>query len=151
LPNVAAVLKQEISRLARREVRSLTKSLHKASAQFRRDIAALKRRSSKAEATIARLVRRGAGKAELDAEQAKAVRFTVRSVRAQRKRLGVSAAGYAKLIGVTPHTVYSWEHGSSRPRKAQLESLVALRGLGKAEARQRLERPNARGSKRRRR
>ena len=31
-------------------------------------------------------------------------------------------------------TIYNWESGKSRPRAAQLESLVSLRGLGKREA-----------------
>jgi len=57
MPNIAAILKQEITRLARKETRSLTKSSYRAIVQFRRDIAELKRRNSKAEAAIARLER----------------------------------------------------------------------------------------------
>jgi DNA-binding transcriptional regulator YiaG len=53
------------------------------------------------------------------------VRYSARSVRAQRKRLGLSAADYGKLVGVSGLTVYSWEHGTSRPRQAQLAALVA--------------------------
>jgi len=151
LPNIAAILKQEISRVARREVRSLTKSLHKASAQFRRDIAELKRRNSKAQAEIARLGRSNGFALPLKATEADAeeFRFTVRSVKSQRKRLGISAAAYAKLIGVTAHTVYSWEHGASRPRRSQLAALAALRGLGKKEVQQRLEQLHGKATKRR--
>ncbi len=141
MPNIAAILKQEITRLARKETRSLTKSSYRAIVQFRRDIAELKRRNSKAEAAIARLERLiGEAGAPKPAEAGIGkVRFTVRSVRSQRKRLGISAADYGKLIGVTGHTVYKWEHGDSKPRTAQLAALSALRGLGKREAKQRLE------------
>ena len=43
MPNIASVLKDEILRLARKEVRRELEGLKKASAQYRSDIAALKR------------------------------------------------------------------------------------------------------------
>ena len=46
MPNIATVLKEEISRLARKEIRNETAILKKGSAQHRRDIAALKRQVS---------------------------------------------------------------------------------------------------------
>ena len=66
-------------------------------------------------------------------------RFSARSVRAQRQRAGLSAAHYAQLVGVSPLTIYNWEHGKSRPRNGQFEKLLALRGMGKREARAKLE------------
>ena len=62
------------------------------------------------------------------------VRYSARSVRAQRKRLGISAEDYGRLIGVSGLTIYNWEHGKARPRKAQLAALIAVRGIGKREA-----------------
>ena len=53
---------------------------------------------------------------------------------APARRLGLSADDYAKLVGVSPLTVRHWEAGKARPRKAQLAALVAVRGIGKAEA-----------------
>jgi len=55
------------------------------------------------------------------------------------RRLGLSAADYARLVGVSSLTIYNWEHGKSRPRKEQLAALVAVRGIGKREALRRLE------------
>ena len=43
MPNIATVLKQEISRLARKEAKALTAATKKAGSQYRRDIAELKR------------------------------------------------------------------------------------------------------------
>jgi hypothetical protein len=43
MPNVAALLKEEITRLSRREVRRQMAGMKKASAQYRRRIAALRR------------------------------------------------------------------------------------------------------------
>ena len=42
-------------------------------------------------------------------------------------------------MGVSALTVYNWEHQKSRPQKAQLAALVAIRGIGKREALARLE------------
>jgi len=53
--------------------------------------------------------------------------------------LGLSAADYGKLIGVTGHTIYSWEKGTSRPRKTQLPVLASIRQMGKKEVHARLE------------
>jgi DNA-binding transcriptional regulator YiaG len=67
-------------------------------------------------------------------EAMEGVRFSARSVKSQRERLGFSAADYAVLVGVTPLTIYNWEHGKCRPREEQLAALVAVRGIGKREA-----------------
>lgn len=145
MPNLAAVLKQEIARLARRESRGQMKGLRKASAQFRRDIARLKRDASGLAAEIARL-KRGAGKGAVpqtsDADSS-TVRFRAQGVASHRKRLGVSAADFGKLVGVTGHTIYKWEHGTSRPRKAQLTALASIRRLGRREALARLKQMRA--------
>lgn len=142
MPNVAIVLREEISRLARREIRSHIQSLRKAATQGRRDIAELKRHASKLRSEVAQLERqmRQAGPSEISKVDGETVvRFKAQGVSSQRKRLGISAADYAKLIGVTAHTVYKWEHGTARPRKRLLSKLAALRSVGKREALARLE------------
>jgi DNA-binding transcriptional regulator YiaG len=141
MSNIAAALRQEITRLARREARSLTKALQKASSQFRKDIAELKRQNAKARAEIVRLQRQApkggaASTAEVKIEK---IRYSAASVIAQRKRLGLSAADFGKLIGVTSRTIYQWEHGAARPRSFLLQAFAAVRGIGKVDANARLE------------
>jgi len=151
MPNIAVTFRQEITRLARREIRGQTLGLRKASAQFRRDIAELKRHASELKSEVARLERR-AGKdvAHRITEAAPAKsRFTAKGVVSQRSRLGISAADYGKLIGVTGHTIYKWEHGTSRPRRAQLSALASIRHLGKREALASLEQMRKKAPKRR--
>ena len=151
MPNIAVTLRQEITRLARREIRSQTQGLRKASAQFRRDIAELKRHASELKSEVGRLGRR-AGKdvaPQITEADSARVRFTAKGVISQRKRLGISAADYGKLIGVTGHTIYKWEHGASRPRRAQLTALGSLRRLGKRVALARLEQMREKAPKRR--
>jgi len=142
MPNLAATLKEEIQRLARKEIKAQTGSTKQAVAQYRREIAKLKRQVREQEKKIAFL--EGQERKRLEepqaAEQAtERVRFSARSVKAQRERLGLSAKDYAKLVGVSPLTIYNWEQGKSRPRKEQFAALVAVRGIGKREALTKLE------------
>jgi DNA-binding transcriptional regulator YiaG len=152
MSTIAVVLKQEISRLARREARAITKSLHKASAQFRRDIAELKRQNAKVRTQIARLQRQRSNGGAAPAAEAltEKIRYSAASVVAQRKRLGLSADAFGKLVGVTGHTIYKWEHGAARPRSAQLTAFAAVRGIGKTTATTRLEELHAASTKKRR-
>jgi DNA-binding transcriptional regulator YiaG len=141
MPNIAAVLKDEISRLARKDIRSETAVFKKASAQHRRDIAELKRHVSNLQGRVSLLekqVLRDVSSQVADAD-AKGVRFTAKGLRSQRKRLGLSAADCGKLVGVTAQTIYSWENEESRPRKRQLPVLASIRHMGKREVQSRLE------------
>ena len=141
LPNIAVVLKQEISRLARKEVRIQTQKLQKAVAQYRSDIAALKRHASTLKAQLATLERRARNTVPPKAIEpsARGNRYSAKGVFSHRRLLDVSAADYGLLVGVTGHTIYKWEHGAARPRQAQLVALASTRGLGKREALARLE------------
>jgi DNA-binding transcriptional regulator YiaG len=81
-----------------------------------------------------KLLKQQQGQPSKDEELVESIRFSARSVKAQRNRLGLSAADYGKLVGVSGLTIYNWEHDKSRPRQAQLAALVAVRGIGKREA-----------------
>jgi DNA-binding transcriptional regulator YiaG len=140
--NLAGILKDAMRRLARREIRTETGKTKQAVAQYRRDIARLKREVQSQRKEIAFLKaqeHKRLGQRPAVDGSVERVRFSPRSVRAQRKRLKLSAADYGKLVGVSGLTIYSWEHGNRRPRKAQLASLAAVRGIGKREAMAKLE------------
>jgi DNA-binding transcriptional regulator YiaG len=133
MPNIAAVLKDEIRRLAKKEVKTQVGTTKTAVVQYRRDIAMLKRLLCQQEREIKRLKQQH-GQPQVEEEPLDSVRFSARSVKSQRSRLGLSAADYGKLVGVSGLTIYNWEHEKARPRKAQLVSLVSVRGIGKREA-----------------
>ena len=142
MTTLAVALKDEIRRLARKEIKAHTGPTAQAVAQFRREIAKLKRQSRDHEKKIAFLEaqeRKRIGKPESANGTDDGARFSARSVKAQRRRTGLSAADYAKLVGVSGLTIYNWENGKSRPRKEQLASLIAVRGLGKRQAQAKLE------------
>ena len=141
MPNIAAVFRQEIIRLARKEVKTQTDAIRKASAQYRRDIAQLKRQVAGLLRQVAYLERQERKRAAkgVPAASAEGKRFSPRGLITHREKLGLSAADYAGLVGVTGQTIYNWEQEKSKPRDEQLASLVAVRGLGKREAWKRLE------------
>ena len=142
MPNLQTVLKQEIQRLARREIRAELGAAKKAVARHRRDIAELKRRSADLEQRVRYLESREAGRLKAGPTKSKppaGTRFSVRSLKAQRAKSGLSRANYARLVGVSSATIYNWESGSTKPGAKHMATLVSLRGLGKREADRRLE------------
>ena len=141
MPNIAALLKEEITRLARKEVKAQTDAIRNANAQYRRDIAQLKRQVaglSKQAAYFEQQERKRAAK-RAPAANVEGRRFSARGLKTHREKVGLSAADYAMLVGVTGQTVYNWEQGKSKPRDEQLASLIAVRDLGKRDALKRLE------------
>ena len=141
MPNIATVLKQEITRLARKESKALTAATRKASAQHRRDIAQLKRKVKALSTQVAYLEQQERKRAvkPLPATTANGRRFSPQGLKAHRERLNLSANDYAELVGVSGQTIYNWQHGQSKPRPQQLAALVAIKGVGKREASKRLD------------
>jgi DNA-binding transcriptional regulator YiaG len=141
MPNIASILKEEIVRLARKETRQELEGLRKASAQYRSDIAALKRRMTSLESQVTRLGKREPGRTESAPadEGTLRPRFSAKGLASQRQRLGLSAADMGILLGVSAQTIYNWEAGKSKPRSSQLAAIAALRGTGKRNAKARLE------------
>jgi len=145
LPNIASVLKEEIARLVRRQLRSETEMLKKASSNYRADIAALKRRTEALEKQISRLERMVPKKAApiANEESETKLRFKPQGVRAQRARLDLSAPEMGALVGVSAQTIYNWEAGTSRPRAEQLALIATVRKMGKREVKARLDQMKA--------
>jgi DNA-binding transcriptional regulator YiaG len=140
MANIASLLKTEIVRLARKEVRKEVQALRKASATHRREIAALKRANAALERRAKLLAPRApaGSKAQQEETQAKK-RFSAKGLRSMRTRLGLSADQLAKLLGVSMQSVYNWERKVAVPRANQIAAIAALRSVGKKEALQRLE------------
>jgi DNA-binding transcriptional regulator YiaG len=140
MPNIAALLKSEISRLSRKEIRNEVQPLRKATASHRREIATLKR----AIASLVRQAKQMAKKTPMhqsvsNESDGKPTRFVAKGLLSLRKRLVLSAPELARLLGVSTQSVYNWEHKKAVPRKEQIAAIVALRPVGKKEVHQRLD------------
>lgn len=142
MPNLGAVLRSEISRLARRSTRPLHTSLKKDVAALKRALAEQKRLTARLAKDIARLVAdlntRVATPPTASDEEVQHARLSPRLIRTQRARLGLARDSFAKLVGVSGGAVLAWESGKSKPRAAAKAAIVAIRKFGKREARERL-------------
>ena len=130
MSNVASALKEEISRISRKEIRHELSSLKKASAAYRSDIASLKRRVQELERQLRKANRGGERSGPVAANEdsvSPGTRFSARSMASQRKRLGLSAAECGLLIGASAQSIYNWEEGKARPRGQHLPAIFALR------------------------
>ena len=141
MPNVASILKSEISRVARKEVRGETLALKKAVSVYRSEIAALKRRASAVEQLLRRLAK-GQSKVPASPEVAQdpgKYRFSAKGLASQRQRLGLSAEQCGLLLGASSQSVYNWEQGKTRPLARHLPAIAAVRGMSKKDAATRLQ------------
>lgn len=141
MPNLASLLKSEILRLARKEVRAELESLRKASSRHRSEIAELKRRIEPIGRQLGRMEKKASRSSvrPVSEEAAPQIRFSAQRFAKQRQKLGLSASDNGRLIGVSGQSIYHWEAGKSRPRPQQLKAIADLRKLGKREAKRRLE------------
>ncbi len=140
MPNLIDALKKEITRLARKETKGQITALRAASARYRREIAELKRVTKDLEKRLAQTERQERKREEKPSppEPAEGKRFSPKGLRSHREKLGLSIADYALLAGVGRQIMYKYESGQTKPRKAQIAKFVAVRGLGKREARRRV-------------
>jgi DNA-binding transcriptional regulator YiaG len=151
------ILKQEIQRLARKEIKVEMDDVRKRAAEQRKTISELRRRIEILEKQNTKLAKRTAAVAAVAApevaarEEAKAQsaedrsgygpRFSGQAITKLRQKLNLTQAEFAKLAGVSPQSVYQWERkgGKLRLRTATKEALVQMRGMGVREARRLLE------------
>ncbi len=138
MPNIASLLKSEIIRLARKEVRAEIESLKKASAIYRSDLAVLKKEVRSLQVELKR-ASKGARPPvpDMDGEDTQ-VRFRATGMKAHRKKLKLSAKDYGLLLGASMLSVYNWEDGKVQPRSAALAKIAKVRTMGKREADRRL-------------
>ena len=145
MPNIAVVLKEEIRRLARREIKAAIAGLRKDNARLKRTAAEHKRRLAELEKAHERLLSRaappGAQAAAVRPDELEKARVTGGMIKRLRKRLAISQADLAKLLGVSAQSVYQWEKKAGRLtlRGNTKAAIVEVRKLGKREVKRRLE------------
>ena len=143
MSTIAKVFKDEVIRLARKEAKSAVTPIRKPAVAVRKAVADLKRRVAILEKENKRL---GALVAKVPQPEPVAAPAGPRNwisgkgVRSLRQKLGLSQEAFAKLVGVTPNAVWIWERKPNmlRMRDATKASVMAVRGLGAREAKQRL-------------
>lgn len=145
MPNIARILKDEISRIARREASAAVGPVRKPTRTLRRTAADLKRKIAELEHEVRALQKRVAGLAPgrpaAAREGGSKARITAKGMRSLRRRLRLTGQDFARLLGVTGQVVYGWGKASGplRVRERTRAAILTVRGIGAREARRRLD------------
>ena len=138
MPDIKALLSEEIRRLAKKEIKIAVTPLEKTIIEQRRTISELKKR-------IAALEKRNenastvADSAETaPVEESKKLRLNAAGIIRVRTKLKLTQSDFAKLLNVSTHTVSMWELGKNSPRKDARAAICALRTIGKRDLKKRL-------------
>ncbi len=139
--DLLSVLKAEITRLARKELRAELEPMKNAATHAKAQVAALRAEVGALQKKVKRLEKQ-AGRVESrvasnDQEPSKQ-RFTAKGFASLRARLGISRAQMGQLIGASGVAVRKWEEGENIPRVKYQVAIFALRGKGKREIAERL-------------
>lgn len=136
------IIKSEMMRLAKREVRKVSvplgsdvRSLKRVVSQLRKAVLTLQRITAIHQKELEK------GKVLLEAapEEVKVSRFSPRLIRSLRGHLGITQKELAILTGVTVGAIHQWESGQFKPSMKKKAVMVALRKLGRREVRKLLE------------
>ena len=150
MTKLESIIKSEIQRLAKYEVRSVYRPL-------RKEVWGMKLKLSNLIKNFAVLDRLAKGlaktkstepKLEATPEEVRASRLTPHRIRGLRKKLGISQRELGVLTGTSLGAILSWEKGKFKPRGDKKAALVALRKLRKRDVRKLLV--DKAGSKKRR-
>lgn len=144
MPNVMKVLRDEITRLARKEVKAAVTKVHKPTVQLKHDVAALKRtvavmvRDNKIiQGVMNQIVKAQPAPAPADTDKA---RLTGKGIKSLRRKMKVSQADFGRLIGVTTQAVGNMEKksGPLAVRKVTRAAILAIRSMRAREAKAKL-------------
>ncbi len=130
------VIKTEIMRLAKREMRKISvplkwdvQSLKITVSQLRKAVVPLERFVSDQQKELAK----HEIPLEVSPEELKKSRFSPRLIKTLRKKLGITQKELAILLGVTVGAAHQWEIGKFTPKPEKKAVLAALRKLGRTE------------------
>ncbi len=138
MPDVAAVLKEEISRLTRKEVRAAVTPLKTQVGDLRRKLSQQKEQISQLERGLIAQTRSKPSEAttgEVATDRRPKACVSPAALKAQRSRLRISQREMGLLLGVSANTIVGWEAGRSTPRAASREAFAELKGIGARAAR----------------
>ena len=139
MPNLNQVFREEISRLARREVKQIAEPLQKQIRDLRGKVREQKRELEKLEKELAGKADKERVIAPRTVSEEDDVRIRKGSVKKHRERLGISQREMALLLDVSALTISNWETDRASPSGENRLAFAELRGKGVREVWQRLE------------
>jgi DNA-binding transcriptional regulator YiaG len=138
---IEAAIKEAILRGARRQVRAVTvpvrrevRRLRRTLGELRREMAALREVASQWQ----RVAPSAPWRPDVSEDELRAARLSAGLIRKLRRRLALSQAALARLVGVSTGAVVQWEQGRSAPSGQNRKNLIALRKLGRRDVKRAL-------------
>lgn len=131
MAKIEGVIKAEIMRLAKREVRAVFRPLKREVWQMRTKLSNLSKGISSLNRVAKELHLEEVKPIETTPEEVKASRLTPEGIQGLRKKLGISQRELGILIGASLGTVAMWERGKFKPKVDKKAALVGLRKLKK--------------------
>jgi len=155
MPNIAKVLREEISRISRHEAKVAFTPLQRRTIKLERAAADLKKRTALLEKDNKQLLARlaqieAAQPAPPPIEPAGHEWISGKGIKSLRQRLGLTQEQLAKLVGISLQAVRKWERQPGMVkffRVATKAAVFSLRGIGAREAKKRLEELTAKQAK----
>jgi DNA-binding transcriptional regulator YiaG len=146
MANMAKVLREEIQRVARRQVRTELGPIRRDSVRLKKSVAELRRQIAALNRTSREIVKKVtpvmvARETEDATQNASKLRPTSKSLKRLRARLGLTQTQFGELLGVSGQAVVQWasREGRVRMRTTTLAALARIQNVGKREAWRRLE------------
>ena len=144
---VGSIIKSEIIRLAKGEMRRVSiplgrdvRLLKNTVSQLRKSVLSLERFAAHQQKELSKREIR----LEAPPEEIKNARFSPALIQSLRKRLGITQKELAILAGVTVGAAHLWETGKFLPSGEKRGAIVALRKLRRREVRELLDQKRAR-------
>ena len=147
MATLASALKSEVRRVAASEVKKVlrsvrrllkqVKTLKQAARDQRRNLASVEARMDRLKVRLA--LRRARGKGP---------RVSADSIRSFRSRVAMTREQFARLLGVSPGSIFGWETGRTTPRGRSAARFLEVRKLGVRKVRASAGPAKARGRRR---
>lgn len=147
MPNFATAMRDEVKRVAKKEIKGAIKSFQELSRELQKEMQRLSKQLAALEGDASRITRRAAkdlGQAVrkdlgLKRRGRPGRKITADSIASLRKKLGLSQGDFARLLDVHKNTVLFWEKGKISPRGKAQAALQELRTAGVRAAHSRLQ------------
>jgi DNA-binding XRE family transcriptional regulator len=153
MPNLSKIFKDEIARVARKEINQPLAAVRKSNAALKKTVAELQRTIGVLQKELARAQRtaprHGAAAAGPETAPVDDLRVTAKQLKSLRSRLGISQRELVELIGASIQSIALWETKPGRIHIRKPQVRAALRGLKsmkKAEVQERLQQMQPEGT-----
>ena len=138
MPDIKQIFNDETRRLARKEIKLAVAPLVKVILEQKQLVRELKKELAELKKALPRTEPAAPAEAVVP-DDGRKVRLNAAGITRIRTKLKLTQGKFAALLGVSTHTVSTWEIGRCAPRENMKKQICQLRSIGKRELKKRLE------------